>query len=231
MFESFQTNDTNGQTSTGTHVVEQGYNTDGFSNLYLDQLRPQWNRLLRFGDLASLQVNGQAYYGFLLDANEPGGNKSLISIDNLRVYTSSSVTTGSVQNNLANLDSLGTLRWAMNNPNQAGGNFNVANWVKLDAAQENVDAGSNVSNGGSGKTDMILYVPARAFAGAQASDYVWLYDLNGVHYDADIDLAATAGFEEWRAVTGPQSSVPDGGSTLALLGIGLAIMGGLRRKF
>jgi len=177
-----------------------------------------------------LTVNGQSYYGFELDANEPGGSKSLISVDNIRIYTSATDTTGSVQNNLANLDNLGVLRWALNNPNQAGGNFNVANWIRLDAAQENVDAGSNVSNGGSGKSDMILYVPASAFAGVQASDYVWMYDLNGVHYDADIDLGTTAGFEEWRAVTGPQAKVLDGGSTLTLLGLALAGMGGFRRK-
>src|SRR4051812_29530044 len=231
VFQPFLTIDANGQTSTGTHVQEQGYNTDGFSSLYLDQLRPEWNRRLRFGDLASVTLKGNSYYAFLLDANEPGGAKSLISVDNIRVYTSAADNTGAVQSNVGNLNSLGTLRWAMNNPTQnADGSFNVANWVKLDAAQENVDAGSNVSNGGSGKSDMIVYIPASAFAGASQSDYVWFYDLNGVHYDSDIDLASTAGFEEWRAVTGLQAPVPDGGSTVALVGTGLLALAAVRRK-
>jgi hypothetical protein len=232
VFEPFLTIDANGQTSSGTHVIEQGYNTDGSAHLYLDQLRPNWNKTLRLSDLATLTVSGKSYYGFELDANEPGGNKSLISVDNVRVYTSASDTTGAVQNNLSSLDSLGTLRWALNNPTKnADGSFNINTWIKLDAAQENVDAGSSLSNGGSGKSDMIVYIPVSAFAGASANDYVWFYNLNGVHYDADADLAATSGFEEWRAVTGPQQTqVPDGGSTLALVGAGLLALGAVRRK-
>src|SRR6185503_11279279 len=94
--------------------IERAYNTDGHSALYLDQQRPQWNTLLTLGDLAVVNVNGGSYYAFELDANEPGGKKSLLSVDNIRIYTSSSDNTMAVQNNEANLDALGSLRWAMN---------------------------------------------------------------------------------------------------------------------
>jgi hypothetical protein len=230
VFEPFLTIDSNGQTSTGNTAIEQGYNTAGFSGMYLDQLRPQWNKQLTFGSLADLTVNGQKYYGFLLDANEPGSGKSVISVDNIRIYTSSTVTTGTVGNDVTKLNNLGTLRWAMNDPLKTGPNFNINNWIKLDSAQENVDAGSNVSNGGSGKSDMIVYVPASAFVGVNDSDYVWFYNLNGVHYTADGDLAAEAGYEEWRAVTGQHTSVPDGGATAILLGAGFMGLVALGRK-
>src|SRR5881628_2890576 len=83
VFKPFLTLDSNGQTSTGITQIESAYNTDG-EPLYLDELRNHWNTLLRVGDLQN--VNG--YYAFILDANEPGSDKSLISIDNIRIYTS-----------------------------------------------------------------------------------------------------------------------------------------------
>ena len=218
--------------SPASDSIERGYNTNGV--LYLDQQRPAWNTLLTLGQLAKVNLNGSLYYAFELDANEPGNAKSLISIDNVRIYTSSADNTASVQNNETNLGLLGNLRWAMNDPLNQGSNYNIAQWIKLDANQ-------NQGNGGSGISDMILYVPTDAFAGAGANDYVWFYNLNGVHYKANGDLAATAGYEEWRAVVsvssggdggggGPQGQVPDGGSSLILLGSALAGLWAFRGK-
>ncbi len=237
VFEPFLTIDANGQTSTTTRTIEQGYNTAGFTALYLDQLRPQWNRQVRVGDLAQINRGGVLYYAFLLDANEPGGAKSLISVDNVRIYTSSSDNTALVQNDITKLDLLGTKRWALNDPTKnPDGTFNIANWIKLDAAQENVDAGG-ISNGGSGKSDMIAYIPKTAFGTALPTDYLWFYNLNGVHYSVDKNLASQSGFEEWRAVvnlappdTQPGGNVPDGGVTLVLLAGGLSSLALLRRK-
>ena len=208
--------------------IERGYNTDGV--LYLDQQRPAWNQLVKLSSLAVIDVNGGKYYGFELDANEPGGDKSLISVDNVRIYTSSQDNTLAVQSDESNLDSLGKLRWAMNNPltpqgtdTTGAGNYNVDNWIKLDANLSDVD---KLSNGGSGISDMILYVPTSAFTDAIANgeDSLWFYNLNGVHYTADGDLAAQAGYEEWRAVTGP-NQVPDGGNTLVLFGTAITALG------
>jgi len=170
-----------------------------------------------------------------LDANEPGNNKSLISVDNIRIYTSATDNTAAVGAALsvsnpdyANLDGLGTLRWAMNTPTAGSSNgFNVANWVKLDSSQENVLSNAN---GGSGQADMIVYVPTTAFAGAKATDFLWFYNLNGVHYYADKGMAAQAGYEEWSAVVGPNSQqVPDGGTTVVLVGSALAALGFVSR--
>lgn len=206
--------------------LEHGYNTDGHTNLFLDQQRPEWNTLLKVGDLAQIDINGILYYGFILDANEPGQNKSLISIDNIRIYTSPTDNTASVGNNLSNFSNLGTLRWAMNNPLLSGGaefdGFDVDQWVKLDADQDNVDFSN--SNGGSGKADMVLYVPVSDFAGASDTDFLTFYNLNGVHYSVNSDLGAEAGFEEWRAITGPRQNVPDGGATIGLLGLSCSLM-------
>ena len=230
VFEPFLTLDANGQTSTGNKNIESAYNTDGFTAMYLDQLRPQWNERLRVSDLATLTKDGVNYFGFILDANEPGGDKDLVSIDNIRIYTSSTDNTANVGSDISKLDDLGTLRWAMNDPLVTGitppdlNGFNVDQWVKLDASQENVEQGSTQSNGGSGKGDMIVYVPQSAFGNSLGtSDFVWFYNLNGVHYSADKDLAAESGYEEWRAVVGPQQ-VPDGGSTLVLLGTALTAL-------
>lgn len=232
VFEPFLTIDANGQTSTTTKTTEQGYNTDGHSALYLDQLRPEWNRRLTVGDLAKVDVNGTAYYAFILDANEPGGDKSLISVDNIRIYTSATDNTAAVGSDLSKLDQLGTLQWALNDPTKLNnGKFNIDNWLKLDAAQENVAYnGANPPNGGSGQSDLIVYVPVSAFSDAKDSDYLWFYNLNGAHYGTDKDLASTSGFEEWRAVTGPRTTVPDGGATAVLLGAGLLGLAALRRN-
>ena len=250
VFDPFLTLDSNGQTSTGSKMIEQAYNTDGHSALYLDEHRPSWNTLLRVSDLATIAIENIDYFAFILDSNEPGGDKSLISIDNIRIYTSATDDTAQVGNNTAKLDDLGTLRWAMNDPI-----YNNDNWIKLDSSQENVDQGSSNSNGGSGKGDMVVYIPQSAFGDSLGTDdYIWFYNLNGAHYDFESQtvqkgnssklttiypnagLAAESGFEEWRAVTmlnrvpPDQGGVPDTGSSLALFGIGLAAFGFIGRR-
>ena len=208
--------------------IESAYNTDGHTALYLDQQRPEWNTTLRLSDLAVIDVNGKTYYGFELDANEPGAGKSLLSVDNVRIYTSAIDNTAAVGNDESKLETpspLGDLRWAMNDPLKQA-TYNIDNWIKLDSNQSDVDA---KSNGGSGISDMILYVPTDAFKDAGADDFVWFYNLNGVHYVADSDLAAEAGYEEWRAVIGP-NTVPDGGNTLVLFGTAIAALGVVARR-
>ncbi len=213
--------------SHGNDPTESGYNTDGHTALYLNQQRPQWNNLLRVGDLAQINIGGINYYGFELDANEPSGSKkdgsskSLISIDNIRIYTSSTDNTGAVQNDQSKLENpspLGTLRFALNDPLQTGGAYNVHNWVKLDATTDGI-ADTQGHNGGSGFSDMIVYIPVIDFAGASPNDFLTFYNLNGVHFNLDVAGTATeAGFEEWRAV------VPEP-NTVALLSLGLVTLG------
>jgi len=211
--------------SQGNSKIERGYNTDGHTALYLDQQRPEWNTLLKVSDLAKINIEGTNYYAFELDANEPNGTerdhspKSLLSIDNIRIYTSSTDNTGAVKSDESKLDSLGTLRFALNDPLKSGSNFNITNWVKIDATTDGI-ADTQGHNGGSGFSDLIVYIPASDFP--NLNDYIFFYDLNGAHFQADVGGdAAEAGFEEWRAVVGPNTSVPDGGNTLVLLGSAL----------
>lgn len=209
--------------------IEQGYNTDG-SPLYMDQQRPEWNTTLQLGSLADIVIDGVTYHGFILDANEPDST-SLISIDNVRIYTSSEDNTANVGDNLSQLEGLGDLRWALNDPtydtaSDGSMTYHVDNYVLLDADQNNIGFHSN---GGSGQADMVLYVPVAAFGDALATDYVWFYNLNGVQYSADSAMAAESGFEEWRAIVGTKS-VPDGGMTIGLLGLALAVIGLVARK-
>jgi hypothetical protein len=219
--------------------LERAYNTDGV--LYLDQQRPNWNKLLRFGDLGTFQIGGQYYFAFELDANEPGFNsnsnnknedagRSLISIDNVRIYTSSSDNTASVKSDETKLGMLGALRWAMNDPLSVNpltiDPYNADEWIKLDST-----IGDHTQNGGSGISDLVLYVPITAFDGVKADDYVWFYNLNGVRFaadydDYDVNLGAEAGYEEWRAFAGTQV-VPDGGNTVILFGAALTAIGAI----
>ena len=220
--------------SQGNNAIERGYNTDG-NPLYLNQQRPEWNTLLKVSDLATIKIGNTNYYAFELDANEPSGtehsdgsSKSLLSIDNIRIYTSSTDNTGAVQSNESNLDSLGTLRFALNDPLKNGSDFNITNWVKMDATTDGI-ADTQGHNGGSGFSDLIVYIPASDFP--NLNDYIFFYNLNGAHFQADVGGdAAEAGFEEWRAVVGPNTSVPDGGNTLILLGSALLALGLASRR-
>jgi len=202
VFQPFLTYQANG--------IEEGYNTSqgGNGQGFLDTKRvPQWNHDLTVGDLAEVTINGKTYFQFELDANEKGnGNKDrLLSIDNIRIYTSADNTANRVGDG-ANIDDLGKLRYAQNDLGS------TANWVLIDASR--AEGGST---SGSGSSDLIVYVPTALFTGALDTDLVYFYTINGVNKSAD------AGFEEWKALTG--ASVPDGGSTLLLLGSALTALG------
>jgi hypothetical protein len=61
------------------------------------------------------------------------------------------------------------------------------------------------------------------------NDYLFFYNLNGAHFQADAGNAAEGGYEEWRAVV-RTDSVPDGGNTLVLLGSALLALGLVGRR-
>jgi hypothetical protein len=201
VFQPFLTYQANG--------IEEGYNTSqgGNGQGFLDTKRvPQWSHDLTVGDLAKVTIGGKTYYQFELDANEKGnGNKDrLLSIDNIRIYTSDTDTANLVGNG-ANIDDLGKLRYAQNDLGS------TANWVLIDASKK-----EGGSTSGSGSSDLVVYVPTDLFTGALDTDLLYFYTINGVNSRAD------SGFEEWSAkVVG----VPDGGSTLLLLGSALTALG------
>jgi len=202
--------------------VKEGYNSSdgGNGQGFLDTKRvDQWTHNLYVGDLGVVTVDGKgSYYAFELDANETGvGNiNRLLSIDDIRIYTSPTDTAdlpGGVGNNANRIDDLGTLRYAQNATLGV-----TANWVLIDASRN-----EGGSTSGSGSSDMILYVPTSLFAGADAKDFLYFYTINGVNDGAAEGSQSDAGFEEWRALTAP--AVPDGGSTLLLLGSALTALG------
>src|SRR6059036_1178915 len=212
-------------------TTEEGINTSQLGNgqgVLDDKRVPQWTHDLHLSDLGTITRSGVSYYAFELDANETGVGQPnrLLSIDDIRIYTSASSpfvgAGGSIGNdNQAHAavaaDSVGTLRYAQNEPN------GIANYVLIDASRR-----TEGSTSGSGSSDMLVLVPTSLFAGALATDFVTFYTLNGAH-DAAGDDGSDAGFEEWRALTGPPA-VPDGGSTLLLLGSALIPLGLLRAR-
>jgi len=200
-------------------AVEEGFNTSSGGNGqgYLDTKRvPQWNHDLHVSDLGvTVGPDGKgSYFAFELDANETGtgNNARFLSIDDIRIFTSRTDTASSVGDNASLLNNLGTLRYAQNASQGV-----TANWVLIDSSR--AEGGST---SGSGSSDMILYVPTSLFPTTGANpvlptDFLYFYTINGVNNSSD------AGFEEWRALSG--AKVPDGGSTLLLLGSSLTALG------
>jgi hypothetical protein len=193
---------------TGTGVIdpfvrvqadgtEQGYNTSGGTPF--DEKAGIWTHDIQFSDLQATTVtlNGTEYFQVLLDVNEPGGNTSLISLDQLQFYSSAvgSKTTTDV-------DSLGTLRWSLDG---AGDSY-----VLLDSSRNN----------GSGSGDMYAYVPVAAFAGVVSTDYIYMFSRFGDQMAAD--GSTEGGFEEWSLVNN-MSPVPEVGALFPIVGLVAAI--------
>src|SRR2546426_7038765 len=130
-------------------AVEEGYNTSSGGNGqgFLDTKRvPQWNHDVLISDLGvTVGPDGKgSYFAFELDANETGnGNIArLLSIDDIRIYTSHSDTASSVGDDASLVGKLGTLRYAQN------ASLGVtANWVLIDASRS--EGGSTSGSGSS----------------------------------------------------------------------------------
>lgn len=196
------------QQPTGTGVIdpflrvqadgsEQGYNTSGGTPF--DDKAGIWTHDIQFSDLktTAVSLNGVSYYQLLLDINEPGGSKSLISLDQLQFYTSAvgSKTTTDVA-------SLGTLRWSLDG---AGDSY-----ILLDAARNN----------GSGSGDMLAYIPTSAFAGVSDSDYIYMFTRFGDQMSAD--GTSEGGFEEWSLVHN-MTPVPELSALFPIVGLLVAV--------
>jgi hypothetical protein len=181
-----------------------------------DKRVDQWTHDLHLSDLGVLTLGGKTYYTFELDANETGNgqNRRLLSIDDIRIYTSATDKANIVGDDATKVNQLGTLRYAQNATLGV-----TANWLLIDASRH-----EGGSTSGSGSSDMALLVPTTLFAGALATDFVYFYTINGTHDGSFNGSAADSGYEEWRTMQGVVS-VPDGGSTLMLLGSGLLALG------
>lgn len=183
--------------------TEQGYNAA--SQPFDTKRAPQWNHEIRLSDLEITTVGNVQYYGFTVDINEPNaGTKALISLDALKIYTSSSIQgSTSVDGSGTFNGSLGTLRYDMD----AGGD----NFVKYDD-----------QHSGSGTDDLAILVPVSLFAGANATDYVYMYQQWGQNFDSSLETQG--GFEETAIMAGNFVPIPE---VPAFLPLGLVLAAGL----
>jgi hypothetical protein len=178
----------NGHSANGR---EQGYNTSGRPVQYDELTDPNYTRDLRFSEIPVVNVAGVDYLEFVLDINEPNGStQPLLSLDQVRIYTSA---TGS-QTGLES--TLGALRFEL-------GAFLNDNTVTLDYDL----------NSGSGQGDMRMYIPLSNFAGATGDDFVYLYSHFG---NMDDDHRTGDGFEEWSVFAVPS---PGAIALLAMAGV------------
>jgi len=188
-----------GQTSST--VSEDGFNrnTSNAGDEFDESIPNGFNPYLRVSELVTDSSGG--YYVFALDVNENSGSSNeLISLDTVRVYTSSSnITDGTTINTVPELSGLGTLRYDMN----AGSTSDDWNYVFLDYSL----------GAGSGKMDMYLFIPTSYFAAAASTDYVYLYSAFGRY--PHLGSGRTAGLD--TSDGGEQWSIPANAGNVQVL--------------
>ncbi|MBC2665277.1 hypothetical protein H7F51_07080 [Novosphingobium flavum] len=176
--------------------TEDGYNTSGrpIDGDYELNTSLSFTHNLKITDIPTLEINGTLYYEFRLDINQTN-NSPLISLDQLKIYTS---TTGS-------------LTAEITDPAFTGATTPIYN----------LDTGTNKSvlldyslQAGSGKSDLFVYVPVASFGTTTNNTVVYLYSSFGeigaidasdglVSLSGDTvsdiygDYATNDGFEEW----------------------------------
>jgi len=172
---------------------EQGYNSS--AGPFDTKRAPQWNHEIQFSELRATTFNGIDYFGFVVDTNEPnGGGRSTISLDGLGIWTSSTLqnSTSTDANGFFN-GSLGTLRYDLG-----------ANVVLYDD-----------QHSGSGTADISIYIPVSFFAGAQATDFVYMYQRWGN------TAGSEGGFEETALIDG--FVIPELSSFFPIIGLLVAV--------
>ncbi|UCF44468.1 MAG: hypothetical protein JSV99_06050, partial [Planctomycetota bacterium] len=133
------------ETSTGTGLIEpfvriqgqgvqEGYNTDGTAEF--DTKSSLWTSSLLLNNVAVVVIDGVNYRGFLLDINQSKGSRSLLSLDELKIYLEPS---GDIS---AYPESFGSPVYDLD----AGQD----SWVKLD---------TGLAGSGSGSGDMLALIP------------------------------------------------------------------------
>ncbi len=177
--------------------TEQGYNG---SNGNFDTKRvPQWNHEILFSDLRAQTINGTQYFGFVVDVNEPGGSKALISLDSLKLWTSSTIQTSTSTDANGNFNgSLGNLAF----------DLGAGNSVRYDDQQH-----------GSGSGDINIFIPVSDFAGVKPTDYVYMYQAWGSADNSE------GGFEETAIAQGivPVPEVAPSSVIFGFLGLVVAV--------
>jgi len=205
--------------SSGTGVIdpfltiqrntwEHSFNSDFFP--VLDATRPMWNHSIQISDLVEYN---SGWYEFLLDINEPGGTKSLLTQHELEVYLVDYCPDCGSISTYGALVAAGDLIWDLGDDAVIEYDYDL--WQ---GSGQNIDAS--------------FELPTSLFDGYSENTYVYLYAKfgklgpNGFLGDNE---PSQDGFEEYVLREGGRS-VPDA-STLLLLG-SASLLGflGTRRK-
>jgi hypothetical protein len=183
------------------HPVEEGYNTSQ-NKLPMDDLgsADQWVHDVLF---STVDTSG-GFIKLLLDANQTGSNPQ-ITLSKLVIWLVNTPANG-------NADTLTKLRQQLGAP--AYDMDASLGDAQVNLAVQNT-SGFNANNG-SGSGDLYVNIPLSALQ--TSGTYMVLYSEFGG--GSNPNFTNNDGFEEWAFITGPQQ-VPDGGSTLVLLGSAL----------
>lgn len=195
--------------------TEEGFNTD-FDPVPLDDKAGIWTHSVQFNTLATVTIGTTDYYSFYLDANEPNGpndgTKSLISLDGLKIYKYD--VSGAIATK-AFLTANATLLYDMDG-----------------AGDQTVYIDTRLKQG-SGTDDMTVYIPKSFFSSALGTDFMYFDATFGLADGVDPGFTTADGFEEWRALQGPNTPPPPPpipeASTIMLFGSGL--LGLVGKKF
>jgi hypothetical protein len=182
--------------------TEQGYNSSVGN--FDTKREPVWNHEIQISDLRVTTISGTDYFGFVVDINEPGNSKSPITLDGLRIWTSSTLQNSTSTDSKGVFNgSLGTLVYDMGN-----------NSVRYDDQQH-----------GSGSGDLEIFVPVSLFGDTKSTDYVYMYQMWG---NADI---SEGGFEETALLSG-FVPVPELATLFPIIGLMVAVFStqALRRR-
>lgn len=183
-------------------VTEQGYNSS--TGNFDTKREPVYNHELQLSQLNATTISGVQYYSFNVDINETNSTAgSKISLDSFKVYTSPTIqtSTSTDANGLFN-GSLGTLRY--------------------DSGTGNAVFIKDV-NHGSGQSDLSIFIPVSLFAGASATDNVYVYQFWGKEFNTD------GGYEETTLGAGTTfTAVPEPSTLVPLMGL-FSALGGMQR--
>lgn len=207
--------------------TETGMNTDAQTPPD-DTKSGIWTHSIQVGDLQVVNKGGVDYYVFSLDINEPNNDPDwFLTLNELKIHTVDASAGGALATEADVIAAAGhTLNYDMDG-----------------TSDQTIYMNYGVSNKGSGETDIDFYIPTSFFAGADASDYIYMVANFGLAGDTN-GLDSGDGFEEIHALTGTTttssttssssttsttSTAPEPG-TIALFGMGLIGLAAARRK-